>query len=130
MSPDRQRIDKWLFFARVAKSRTLAGKLALGGQVRVNGNKIAQASHEVKPGDVLTIGLERRVIVYRVIACGTRRGPATEARLLYEDISPPPLPKAESALDQSGKRLPGAGRPTKKDRRALESLIGNGADDD
>jgi ribosome-associated heat shock protein Hsp15 len=125
MSADRQRIDKWLFFARVAKSRTLAAKLAQGGHVRVNGNKISQASQEIRPGDVLTVTLERRVIVYRVVDCGTRRGPATEARTLYEDISPPPLPKADNALDRvAGKREPGAGRPTKKERRALDRLTG------
>lgn len=123
MSADRQRIDKWLFFARVAKSRTLAAKLAQGGHVRVNGAKIGQASQEVKPGDVVTVTLERRVIVYRIVDCGTRRGPATEAQTLYEDISPPPPSKPDSALDRiSGKREPGAGRPTKKERRALDKL--------
>ena len=98
MSADRQRIDKWLFFARVAKSRTLAAKLAQGGHVRVNGAKIGQASHDVKPGDVLTVTLERRVLVYKVVDCGARRGPAPEARLLYEDLSPPPPSKPDSAI--------------------------------
>jgi len=124
MSVDRQRIDKWLFFARVAKSRTLAAKLAQGGHVRVNGTKISQASQEIKPGDVLTVTLDRRVVVYEVVACGIRRGPAPEARLLYRDLSPPSPPKADNALDRlSGKREPGAGRPTKKERRALDRLI-------
>lgn len=126
MSADRQRIDKWLFFARVAKSRTLGAKLAQGGHVRVNGTKISLASHEVRPGDVLTVTLPRRVIVYKVIDCGARRGPAPEARLLYEDHSPPPPPKPDSALDRVfGKREPGAGRPTKKERRALDKLTGD-----
>ena len=96
-----------------------------GGHVRVNGAKIAQASHEIRPGDVLTVTLERRVVVYKVVDCGTRRGPATEARLLYEDLSPPAPPKPDSALDRiAGAREPGAGRPTKKDRRALDRLHG------
>ena len=126
MSAERQRIDKWLFFARVAKSRTLAAKLAQGGHVRVNGAKIGQASHEVKPGDVLTVTLERRVIVYKVVDCGARRGPAPEARLLYEDLSPPPPSKPDSALDRvGGKREAGAGRPTKKERRAVDRLHGD-----
>lgn len=86
-SGDRQRIDKWLFFARVVKSRTLAAKLAVSGRVRVNREKIAQASHPVKPGDVLTIALDRRILVYRIISPGTRRGPAEEARRLYEDLT-------------------------------------------
>jgi ribosome-associated heat shock protein Hsp15 len=84
---DRQRIDKWLFFARVVKSRSLAAKLVQSGRVRVNRDKVEQAAHPVKPGDVLTITLDRRVLVHRVVACGTRRGPAAEARTLYEELT-------------------------------------------
>ena len=88
MAPDeRQRIDKGLFFARVVKSRSLAAKLAQSGRVRVNREKIDQASQAVRPGDVLTITLDRRVLVYRVLGSGVRRGPAEEARLLYEDLT-------------------------------------------
>src|SRR5215470_8539598 len=86
---ERQRIDKWLFFARVVKSRSLAAKLVEAGRVRINRQKTEQAAHPVKAGDVLTIALERRVLVYRVAAAGTRRGPAAEARLLYEDVGQP-----------------------------------------
>ena len=85
----RQRIDKWLFFARVVKSRSLAAKLAEAGNVRVNREKIGQASQIVKAGDVLTITLGRRILVYRILDTGARRGPAEEARRLYEDLSPP-----------------------------------------
>ena len=95
----RQRIDKWLFFARVVKSRSLAAKLAQAGSVRVNGAKIDQASESIKPGDVLTITLERRILVYRVLLPGSRRGPAEEARTLYEDLSPLPAPKGEAVPD-------------------------------
>ena len=83
-----QRIDKWLFFARVVKSRSLGSKLALSGRVRINGEKCEQAAQAVKPGDVLTLTLERRILVYRVLDAGVRRGPAEEARMLYEDLSP------------------------------------------
>ena len=107
MSADRQRIDKWLFFARVAKSRTLAAKLAQGGHVRVNGAKIGQASHEVKPGDVLTVTLERRVLVYKVVDCGARRGPAPEAQLLYEDLSPPSPVEARQRARQGRRKARG-----------------------
>lgn len=86
----RQRIDKWLFFARVVKSRSLAAKLVQAERVRVNREKIDHAAFVVKPGDVLTISLDRRVLVYRILDAGTRRGPATEARSLYEDLSSPP----------------------------------------
>ena len=85
----RQRIDKWLFFARAVKSRSLAAKLVQAGHVRVNRDKIDQPAHPVKPGDVLTIRLERHVLVWRVLYPGARRGPAEEARSLYEDVAPP-----------------------------------------
>jgi len=119
----RQRIDKWLFFARVAKSRSLGAKLAQSGHVRVNREKIDQASHQLKPGDVLTITLDRGVLVYRVLAPGARRGPAEEARTLYEDLSPPPLPREEFSL--AAFRDAGAGRPTKRDRRETDRLLNN-----
>ncbi len=84
----RQRIDRWLHFARVVKSRTMAARLAAAGKIRINREKIRQASRTVRPGDVLTIALEHRVLVYRVLLTGERRGPASEARLLYEDLTP------------------------------------------
>lgn len=117
---NRQRVDKWLFFARVVKSRSLAARLAQSGRVRVNRIKIDQPSHPVKPDDVLTITLDRRVLVYRVLLTGTRRGPAEEARTLYEDLSPPP-PRGEAILSALPLlRDTGAGRSTKKERRDME----------
>lgn len=117
---ERQRIDKWLFFARVVKSRSLAAKLAQAGRVRVNRNKIDQAAYQVRPGDVLTITLDRRILVYRILAPGSRRGPALEAQLLYEDLTPPAAPATGGASSLPPVRQPGTGRPTKKERRALE----------
>lgn len=117
----RQRIDKWLFFARILKSRTLAGKFAAGGNVRVNSEKIDQASVLIKPGDVLTITLERRILVLRVLGCGERRGPAPEAQLLYEDLSPKPAAAGE-AEPVAAQRAPGSGRPTKRDRRKIDQF--------
>jgi ribosomal 50S subunit-recycling heat shock protein len=70
----RQRLDKWLFFTRVVKSRSLAAKLAVSGRVRINRDKASQASDLVKPGDVLTITLERRILVWKVLDTGTRPG--------------------------------------------------------
>lgn len=116
LQPDRQRVDKWLFFARVVKSRTLAAKLAQGGHIRINREKTGQASQSVKPGDVLTITLDRRILVLKVLAVGTRRGPAPEARLLYEDLSPPRVTTPPS----DGQRAKGDGRPEKRDRRQIE----------
>ncbi|MEX0347548.1 MAG: RNA-binding S4 domain-containing protein [Rhizobiaceae bacterium] len=118
---DRQRIDKWLFFTRIVKSRSLAAKLAAGGKVRVNRKKIDQPSHQIKVGDVLTVTLERRIVVCRVLQPGNRRGPASEARLLFEDLSPPPEPKETPPAKPSvPTRDPGSGRPTKRERREIE----------
>jgi len=78
----------------------------------------------VKTGDVLTIALERRILVLKVAALGTRRGPYEEACRLYEDLSPPPPPKKAPAPPPPGQREPGAGRPTKRDRRKLDSFRG------
>jgi ribosome-associated heat shock protein Hsp15 len=121
----RQRIDKWLFFARVVKSRSLAARLAVAGRVRINRDKASQASDQVKPGDVLTITLDRRILVYKVLDVGVRRGPATEASMLYEDLSPPPPPKENASLDAMPPlRLAGSGRPTKRERRETDRLRG------
>jgi ribosome-associated heat shock protein Hsp15 len=92
--------------------------------VRVNRDKIASASKSVKPGDVLTIALERRVLVLKVQALGSRRGPYEEARTLYEDLSPPP-PREAPPPPPPGMREAGAGRPTKRDRRKLDALRGD-----
>jgi ribosome-associated heat shock protein Hsp15 len=122
----RQRIDKWLFFSRAVKSRSLAAKLVVAGRVRINRDKAAQASDLVRAGDVLTITLERRIFVWKVLGTGSRRGPAEEARLLYEDISPPPTPKGEAVRDAiPALRDAGSGRPTKKERRETDRLFGD-----
>ena len=87
VADDRQRIDKWLVYARVVKSRSVAVKLVQAGRVRVNRTKAGQASDTIRVGDVLTVTLEQTVIIYRVTGLGERRGPAVEARELYEDLS-------------------------------------------
>ena len=116
---ERQRLDKWLWFARVVKTRTLAARLVTEGHVRINGLRQDTASKQVSPGDVLTISLERHVRVLKVVAAGDRRGPFEEARLLFEDLTPPrdfPAPTTQDGFD------PGEGRPSKKDRRDLQKL--------
>jgi ribosome-associated heat shock protein Hsp15 len=121
----RQRIDRWLFFSRIVKSRTLAARLVVAGRVRVNGERIDQAAHSVRPGDVLTISLDRRIAVLEVVAPGERRGPAEEARTLYVDRSPPPAPSDPRLPDAApALRELGAGRPTKRERRAIDRLTG------
>ena len=121
--PTRLRIDKWLWHARLCKSRSLAQTLVKTGKVRVNGSKVSVPSRALVAGDVLTVVKERQLYVVRVVALGTRRGPAPEAQALYEDLSPPPVPKP--AVDtrlpaDAGRRAEGAGRPTKRERRELE----------
>jgi ribosome-associated heat shock protein Hsp15 len=83
---DRQRLDRWLFFARLAKSRSLAAKWIVDGHVRVNSRRAVTAAKPIQPGDVITLALEREVRVVRILATGRRRGPAGEARLLFDDI--------------------------------------------
>jgi ribosome-associated heat shock protein Hsp15 len=83
---DRQRLDKFLWHARVVKARTSAAQLVEKGHVRVNGVRETSPGHAVKPGDVLTIGLDRSVRVLKVIGFSERRGDAAAARVLYEDL--------------------------------------------
>ena len=100
----RQRLDKWLWFARVVKTRSLAARLVTEGHVRINSVRVETAAKSVRPGDVVTVALERHVRVLRMVAPGERRGPAPEARGLYEDLAPRPERPAEGdgALDQDG----------------------------
>ena len=78
------RLDKWLFHARFYRTRLLAQAAASAGKVRLNGNRVEKPSHAIKPGDVLTLGRGAQVMAVRVLALAERRGPAGEARNLYE----------------------------------------------
>jgi ribosome-associated heat shock protein Hsp15 len=118
---EKQRLDKWLFFSRAVKSRTLAQKLIEAGAVRVNAERTQHTDHQVGAGDVLTMTIHERLLVWKILDAGTRRGPAAEAQSLYEDLSPPPLPR-EPTAPIFGQRDPGAGRPTKKERREIDGL--------
>ena len=120
----KERLDRFLFFSRAVKSRTLAQKLIETGAVRVNSERTDRTDYKVGAGDVLTMSLHGRIIVWRILDAGTRRGPASEAQGLYEDISPPSLPKAERSPYEAAiaERAAGAGRPTKKERRETDAL--------
>ncbi len=83
-----QRLDVWLWHARMTKSRTLASKLIDEGKIRVNRVKIAKSSHNIKPGDVITAVFHGKPRVLRVRLLSKRRGPPAEARVLYDDIAP------------------------------------------
>jgi ribosome-associated heat shock protein Hsp15 len=129
-----QRVDRWLWFARIAKSRTLAQALIERGKVRVNRLKIGKASTIVKPGDVLTLSLGPRVVSVEILGIGVRRGPAPEAQSLYRDLAARhPRAASGAVLDRPvefadpihpAARTDGAGRPTKRDRRVLDKLRG------
>jgi ribosome-associated heat shock protein Hsp15 len=83
---ERQRLDKWLWHARVVKARTSAAALVEAGHVRINGVREMAPGHAVKPGDVLTIGLDRTVRILKVVGFAERRGDASSARVLYDDL--------------------------------------------
>lgn len=121
MDPDTPlRLDKWLWYARFCKSRTLAAKLCASRRIRLDGAIVQKPHHQVRAGNVLTFPLGAHVRVIKILALGTRRGPAPEARSLYEDLAPPqPTAPADAAV---GQRLRGSGRPTKADRRAIDRL--------
>jgi ribosome-associated heat shock protein Hsp15 len=98
MTEDGMRIDKWLWHARFFKSRTMATRLCQDGRVRIDGVVIGKANTPVYPGNVLTFPQARDIRVVRVLALGTRRGPASEARLLYEDIPAGTVPVGGSPV--------------------------------
>lgn len=85
---EKQRLDKWLWHARVVKARTSAASLVESGHVRINGVREKSPGHAVKPGDVITIALDGGVRLMKVVGFSERRGDATSARVLYEDLNP------------------------------------------
>ena len=122
------RLDKWLWFARFFKTRSLASTVCNGQKVRVDGQTVSKASYSIKPGQVLTFPQGKQIRIIRIEALGSRRGPAQEAQALYTDLAPPakggsddssPDSKPEAALPR---REHGSGRPTKKERRQTDSL--------
>lgn len=127
MADDRQRIDKWLWHARVVRTRTAAAALAAGGYVRLNGVRVDAASRPVKAGDVLTIALDRTVRVLKVISFAERRGSAPEAAVLFADLTPAPAAATAGTTPTApALREAGSGRPTKRDRREIDRFRSDG----
>ena len=116
MSEPKIRLDKWLWHARFFKTRTLAAKVVSGGHVRVNSSKVSKPSAAVVADTVLTFPQGNNIRIIKIVALGTRRGPASEAQTLYEDLSPP----EENITKEQTQR--GGARPTKKDRRSLDLI--------
>jgi len=119
---DRQRIDKWLWHARVVRTRSAAAALATAGHVRCNGERVDAPSRAVRLGDVVTVALDRTVRVLKVVGFAERRGGPDSTPMLWEDLAPPPAQKAERESLASGQRASGEGRPTKRERRAIDRL--------
>ncbi len=115
---DRQRIDKWLWHARVVRTRSAAAELVTSGLVRLNGARITAPSQLVRVDDAITIALDRNVRILKAKGFAERRGDAEAARALFADLTPPPPPSDESS--KVAAREPGSGRPTKRDRRAID----------
>ncbi|HEY6789737.1 MAG TPA: RNA-binding S4 domain-containing protein [Trebonia sp.] len=117
------RVDSWIWSVRLAKSRSAASTACKGGHVRVNGARVKPA-HVIRPGDEVRVrqgDQDRIVIVTKVI---TKRVGAPVAAECYVDNSPPPPPR--EAVAPAGARERGAGRPTKRDRRSIDKLLGKG----
>jgi ribosome-associated heat shock protein Hsp15 len=126
-APDtRVRIDKWLWAARFFKTRSLAAQAVEGGRVHLNDQRVKPA-REVKPGDALRVSIGELEWLVVVRALSERRGPAPEARLLYEETEAS-RERREAALQRRRDRAEPAfgmhGRPTKRDRRAMKRFIG------
>ncbi len=119
------RADRWLWAARFYKSRSLAAEVCDRGKVEVNGHK-AKPHKLVRVNDTVEFIHPHGPKKLRVLAVSEKRGPAAEAQLLYEDNSPPPPPREErfDFFEQRSSRLPGQGRPTKRERRETEWLRG------
>lgn len=88
-APGPRRLDQWLWFARLVKSRTLAARLCAGGEVRVNGGPVRKAGRPIRVGDTVALAQGPWLRTVRVVGLGLRRGPASEARLLYEEAVVP-----------------------------------------
>lgn len=114
------RLDRWLWAARMFRSRTLAASACDGGKVHVNGAS-AKPHKALRVGDRLMVTTEGGLRELEVRVLSERRGPAEQARLLYEDFTPPPPPRARREPPPL-QREPGSGRPTKRDRRQLDRL--------
>jgi len=119
-----QRIDRWLWFTRIFKSRSLASKAVEDGAVRITRAgqtiKTDKPSYALKAGDVITLKIRGVVRVLEVVSDGVRRGPASEAQTLYKDLAPPSAAPGGAPQEAASPRPPA--RPDKRDRRAIGAL--------
>ena len=119
------RIDKWLWYARFFKTRSAATKVISGGRFRLDGMVMNKPHRHAFCGQVLTFIQGDRIRVIKITALGSRRGPANEASLLYEDLTPVrdvPIKTRKVKQQEFEARSKGSGRPTKLQRRATDRL--------
>ena len=122
MTEPRQsiRLDKWLWQARFFKARSISAKVVNAGHVRLNGVKVKKTSTPIKVGDTLEFLQAETLKIVKLKALGVRRGPAVEAQSLYEDLTPiPEIPEITPEIERKG-------RPTKRDRRAIDKIKRSG----
>jgi ribosome-associated heat shock protein Hsp15 len=117
-----QRLDKWLWCVRLAKTRPLAVELIASGKVRINGERVSKPARAVQPGNVLTVAASGKLSVVRVLGFVPRRVSAAIALTLYEDLTPRPEPAADGTAKRAGRAGP---RPTKRDRRRIDAIRGS-----
>ncbi|GAA1612336.1 RNA-binding S4 domain-containing protein [Leucobacter chromiireducens] len=125
MAGESVRVDTWVWGVRLAKTRSQATAACRAGHVRVNGAS-AKAAQAVRLGDEVRVRLHNTERIYRVTGLPVRRGSAVEAAKHFEDLTPPPPPRVERPATVV--RDPGAGRPTKRDRREIDRLRGRSSD--
>ncbi|MCE2516325.1 MAG: RNA-binding S4 domain-containing protein [Alphaproteobacteria bacterium] len=118
------RIDKWLWAARFFKTRADANRLVASGRLRLDGEVMSKPHRNIRIGQVLTFPKADDVRVIKILAMATRRGPATEAATLYDDLAPPePRQRASAHAPKPFEmRDAGSGRPTKRERRKIDQL--------
>jgi ribosome-associated heat shock protein Hsp15 len=118
-----QRVDRWLWVSRLLKTRALAVEAVRGGHVQVNGQRV-KPSKDVRPGDRLELRIGQRRLTLDVLGLAERRGPASEAALLYEETEESRAARERAAAEArlaAPQPWAGGGRPTKRDRRRLEA---------
>ena len=118
-----QRIDVWLWYGRFYKTRSLATKMVRGGKVRLNGKVCKKTSIPVSAEDVLIFSRADDLLIVKIRAFALRRGPASDAQNLYEDLTPVLEKRETKKVIFTSNRERGAGRPTKNERRAIDRLM-------
>lgn len=118
-----QRIDVWLWYGRFYKTRSLATRMVRGGKVRLNGKVCKKSSTPVSAEDVLIFSRADDLLIVKIRAFALRRGPASDAQNLYEDLTPVLEKRETKKVIFTSNRERGAGRPTKNERRAIDRLM-------